>query len=416
MEFFKYTSFSINVLFMVTTGIVAVVMGYFFIISAFGWRRLNQRNENIGPVKNYAVIIAAHNEQAVIGSTIKSVKAMDYPKDKYDVFVVADNCSDDTAAIARGCGARVFERRDNLNKGKGKALKWMFDIILSTETKYDAVCILDADNLVSKDFLNMIDKKMLEGYQVVQGYRDMKNPWESWITSSYSITYWLANRLCQLPRQRLKLNCTLTGSGYAVSLETIRNFGWEVETLTEDVEYYFQLCLSNIKIGWAHEAVIYDEQPITLSQSWKQRTRWMQGHFSCVFLYGRQSVLKLIRERSLQSFDTVIMMFYPFIYVAGSLLMLLQVTKALFVQIDDPNIRSMVLFLLISLTTFIIQNIYSVWVLLNEKKADKNLLMGLALLPIFNLTWVPIMILGYFSRKNKEWAHITHNSSVLKSA
>lgn len=96
--------------------------------------------------------------------------------------------------------------------------------------------------------------------------------------------------------------------------------------------------------------------------------------------------------------------------------MLLQVTKALFVQIDDPNIRSMVLFLLISLTTFIIQNIYSVWVLLNEKKADKNLLMGLALLPIFNFTWVPIMILGYFSRKNKEWAHIAHNSSVLKSA
>ncbi|OPX42373.1 beta-monoglucosyldiacylglycerol synthase [Ruminiclostridium hungatei] len=416
MEFLKYMSFSINVLFMVATGVIAAVMGYFFIISVFGWRRRKEKQGAMSPAKNYAVIIAAHNEQTVIRSTINSVKAMDYPKDKFEVFVIADNCSDDTAAIARECGAVVFERRDNINKGKGKALSWIFDVILKAETEYDAVCILDADNLVSKDFLSKIDKKMREGYQVVQGYRDMKNPWESWITSSYSITYWLANRLCQLPRQYLNINCTLTGSGYAINLETIRCLGWKVETLTEDVEFYFQLCLSDVKIGWAHDAVIYDEQPITLSQSWKQRTRWMQGHFSCVFLYGRRAVSKLFRERSLQAFDAVVMMFYPFFYVIGSLLMLLQLTKSFLVQIDDPNIRSMVLFLSISVTTFIMQNLYSVWVLLNEKKADKNLFMGLALLPFFNFTWVPIMIQGYFSRKNKEWAHIAHNSSALKSA
>jgi len=280
------------------------------------------------------------------------------------------------------------------------------------DKKFDAVCILDADNLVSKDFLLELDKKMSQGYKVVQGYRDMKNPWESWITSSYSITYWLANRLCQLPRQYLGMNCTLTGSGYAVRTETLKKIGWEIETLTEDVEFYFQLCLHNIKIGWAHEAVIYDEQPTTLSQSWKQRTRWMQGHFSCTFIYGKRIFEKFLRDKSLQAFDSLIMLLYPFFYVIGSMLMAVQGIYVIATQISDVSIRTIVLLTVISTLTFLVQNIYSLSVLVDEKKANKNLILGLLILPLFNFTWIPIMIHGYFSRKNKKWAHIVHSGSI----
>ena len=412
MEFIKYIEFSANTFFIAAITIILTVLAYFFIVSVFGWRKRPEKHEVSHPDKNYAIIVAAHNEQSVIGNTIRSIKAMDYPAEKYGVFVIADNCTDDTANIARACGAVVFERQDTSNKGKGHALKWMFDKLFGSDFEFDAVCILDADNLVSKDFLLQIDKKMQKGYQVVQGYRDMKNPWDSWITSSYSITYWLANRLCQLPRQYLGMNCTLTGSGYAVSVDTLRKIGWEIETLTEDVEFYFQLCLNDVKIGWAHDAVIFDEQPVTLSQSWRQRTRWMQGHFSCVFLYGRRVFGKLLRDRSLQSFDTVVMLFYPFLYVMGSFLMAFQAMKTIILQIDDTNLKALLLFAAMSIITFVVQNVFSVTVLVNENKGSKNLIMGLVVLPIFNFTWVPIMIQGYFSRKNKNWAHIAHTSAA----
>lgn len=402
----------VNLFYVIALIIISGIAGYFFIISVHGWRKRPEAGDYKGPANDYAIIIAAHNEQAVIKNTISSIKKMNYPKNKYEIFVIADNCTDSTAQIARDSGARVYERSNTEEQGKGHALKWMFNILFHMNEKFDAVCILDADNLVSEDFLLQLDRKMEQGYQVVQGYRDMKNPWESWITSSYSITYWLANRLCQLPKQYLGMNCTLTGSGYAVRIDTLKNTGWEIETLTEDVEFYFQLCLKDIKIGWAHDAVIYDEQPITLSQSWRQRTRWMQGHFSCSFIYGKRIFKKFLSEKSLQSFDTLVMLLYPFVYVIGFILMIIQGIHTVFGQIEDVSARTILALIIVSLLTFLIQNIYSLSVLVNEKKANKNLILGLILLPIFNFTWVPIMIQGYFSRKNKQWAHIAHTGSV----
>lgn len=411
-ELFKTLSNLAGFLYISAIAIIFIIAGYFFVISVFGWRKRTGKYNYSGPRNSYAIIIAAHNEQSVIQNTIKSIKELEYPEELYEIFVIADNCRDDTAQSAREAGAVVYERKDPIERGKGHALKWMFDLLFQMERKFDAVCILDADNLVAKDFLLQMDKSMAEGYEVVQGYRDMKNPWESWITSSYAITFWLANRLCQLPRKYLGMNCTLTGSGYAVRMDILKKIGWEIETLTEDVEFYFQLCLNNVKIGWAHDAVIYDEQPTTLSQSWKQRKRWMQGHFSCTFIYGRRIFHKFMKEKTLQTFDSLVMLTYPFFYIAGCILMAFQAVYTMFEQIEDVSVRTVFAIALIWTITFITQNIYSLSVLVDEKKANKNLIFGLIILPIFNFTWIPIMIQGYFSRKNKEWAHITHTGSV----
>lgn len=400
-----------NSLYFIAVAIIAIIAGYYFVISAFGWKKRTDKYYYKGPLNSYAIIISAHDEEMVIRNTINSIKEMDYPSNKYEIFVVADNCSDNTAQLARESGASVYERTNLQENGKGQALKWMFNILFRLNKKYDAVVILDADNLVSKDFLKQIDKKMSQGFEVVQGYRDMKNPWESWVTMSYSITYWLANRLCQLPRQYLGMNCTLTGSGYAVRIDTLKKIGWKIETLTEDVEFYFQLCLQDVKIGWAHEAVIYDEQPTTLLQSWKQRTRWMQGHFSCVFIYGKQILRKLLQEKNIHAFDSLVMLLYPFFCVLGSILMVIQGIYTV-ARIGDASIRTIVILALISVISFLVQNIYSLSVLADEKKANKKVILGLIILPLFNFTWVPIMIQGYFSRKNKKWAHIAHSGSI----
>lgn len=401
-----------NLVYFIAAALITIIIGYYFIISAHGFKKKTESYNYKGPLNRYAIIISAHNEQAVIKNTINSIREMDFPSDKYEVFVIADNCSDKTAQIARESGATVYERTNLKQNGKGQALKWMFSILFKLDKVFDAVLILDADNLVSKDFLIQIDKKMSQGFKVVQGYRDMKNPWESWITLSYSITYWLANRLCQLPRQYLGINCTLTGSGYAVSIDVLKKTGWEIETLTEDVEFYFRLCLENVKIGWAHDAVIYDEQPTTLIQSWRQRTRWMQGHFNCSFIYVKPIMKKLLKDKSMQSFDSLIMLLYPFFYVLGGVVMAAQGIYFLLKQVQYMSIHTIIILALISVLTFLAQNIFSLSVLADENKANKKVILGLIILPLFNFTWVPIMIQGYFSRKNKKWAHIAHSGSV----
>lgn len=392
--------------------ILPVLLGsYIFIISIFAWRKRKETGTYKGPTSSYALIIAAHNEETVIHNIIENLKKLEYPVDKYDIFVIADNCTDKTAEIARKSGALVYERFNKSEEGKGHALKWMFNILFNLEKKYDAVCIFDADNLVSVNFLKEIDKKLCAGYKVVQGYRDVKNPFDSWITASYAITYWISNRLFQLPRHYLGMNNTITGSGYAVRTDTLRETGWEISSLTEDIEFSVQLMLKDIKIGWAHDAVIYDEQPLTLSQSWSQRKRWMQGHAYCAARYTRELGSKLLCDRSLAAFDSMIVMLYPFILVFGCLFTFLG-TASYFALHYNKLSANIIAFLLPSLILYILQSAYFGVFIKLEKRFRLEVLMGLIVFPIFNLTWIPIIIQGFIDRNKKEWIHIAHIRNI----
>lgn len=151
---------------------VFVLSGYYVVLSLFGLKKRKKVNIHENQ-KSFALIVAAHNEEVVIGKAVESLMHLDYPKELYDVFVIADNCDDNTAAIAREHGAKVFERTNKDKRGKGFALEWMFDKIFKMDKKYDAVGIFDADNLVSQNFLSEMNCYMCEGYKVVQGYIDI---------------------------------------------------------------------------------------------------------------------------------------------------------------------------------------------------------------------------------------------------
>lgn len=259
-----------------------VVGCYFFGISIFGWiKKKEEPVENFPPQKKFALIVAAHNEELVISHIIDSLFRQNYPKDLYDVFVIADNCSDKTAEIARAHGAIVYERFNDKERGKGFALEWMFNKIYAMEDRYDVVGVFDADNLVSSNYLLEMNKQLSKGHKVVQGYIDSKNPYDSWVTCSYSIAFWQANRIFQLPRYYLGLNCGLCGTGFCISIDVLKKIGWGATCLTEDLEFTMKLALNDMKVAWADEAVVYDEKPLTLMQSWNQRKRWMQGHADC---------------------------------------------------------------------------------------------------------------------------------------
>ncbi len=137
--------------------------------------------------------------------------------------------------------------------------------------------MFDADNLVHKNFLKEMNKKMCKGYKVVQGYLDSKNPEDTWITGSYSIAFWSCNRMFQLARYNLGLSSQLGGTGFCIDTDILKELGWGATCLTEDLEFSCKIILNGYKVGWAHDAIIYDEKPLTLGQSWRQRKRWMQG-------------------------------------------------------------------------------------------------------------------------------------------
>lgn len=379
---------------------------YNFIISLFSWyKRKEQPLENFKPVIRFAVIIAAHNEANVLGELIKNLRGLDYPDELYDVLVVADNCADNTAQVAAQNGAIVYERKDPDNGGKGYALKWMFQRILEGDKEYDAVCIFDADNLVHKDFLLHMNKRLLQGYKVVQGYIESKNSSDTWITANYSINFWIGNRVCQLPRSYIGLSCYLMGTGSVISADILQRIGWNPSCLTEDLEFTLKLILSGTKVAWAHDAITYDERPVGFMQSIRQRIRWLQGQSYCICRYMKALIVRAATKRDRVAFDAVMYILQPFFIVLQQIILLVSTLYAIPVLLQS---RSYMVFhfsfdpknFLLFVLPFII--------IFFEGKLFSKVTFYIITVPIFSYTWVYVTVVGFLKRNHKEWVHTKH--------
>lgn len=389
------------------------IFGYYLIISMFAWKRKKEPKGEEFPAKNrFALLVAAHDEEAVIPAIIKSLFQMNYPRELFDVFVIADNCTDSTAEVSKKCGAKVYERFDQVKKGKGNAMEWMFKKLSEMKVRYDGVCIFDADNLVSPNFLLEMNKHLCMGHKVVQGYLDSKNPSDTWISGNNSIAFWISNRMIQLPRYYLGLSCLLGGTGFMLSTEIIEKVGWKATCLTEDLEYTLKLVVNGLKVYWAHDAVIYDEKPLTLKQSWKQRKRWMQGHFDCFGRYEKVLLKKGIKEKNWAAFDCFMYMLQPITAVINGIVMVFSFAYLAYLlatgKIYEWSTVRQVTFILSYLVVY-----FATWFVAIEGKI-KNLkvLLHIFLLPFYNLTWVPIVIQGFRHRKQKDWVHTLHTRVV----
>ncbi|HEY9062020.1 MAG TPA: glycosyltransferase family 2 protein [Pseudobacteroides sp.] len=388
---------------------------YYFGISVFGWiKRKEDSYKDYGPSKKFALVIAAHNEELVIAHIIDSLKKQNYPKELYDIFVVADNCTDNTAKIASEHGAIVYNRSNNELKGKGFALEWMFEKIFDMEKNYDAISIFDADNLVSSNYLMEMNKQLCKGHKVVQGYIDSKNPFDSWITCSYSIAFWLSNRIFQLPRYYLGLSCGLCGTGFCVETKVLKQIGWGATCLTEDLEFTMKLALNGMKVAWAHNAIVYDEKPLTLRQSWNQRKRWMQGHADCASRFLGALFKKAFKEQNLVAFDCALYLFQPIRFIFIGL-----ITIMMWIQLIYPTSPFFSLKYVFPVEVWnvfvVLQFFYGPLVVISEKKFNNKTILGFLLYPFYCLTWVPITIEGFLSKNNKEWDHTTHTREITIS-
>lgn len=445
---------------------VFIVMIYYLILSLFGiYKKKDEGAKNCPPKKTFALLVAAHNEEMVVGKIVESLQNIEYPKDMYDIFVIADNCTDKTADIARKYGVSVCERKVPDKRGKGYALEWMFNKIFKMDKAYDAVGIFDADNLVSKNFLNEMNYKLLKGYKVVQGYIDSKNPDDSWITESYSISFWTVNRLFQLGRANLGLSNQIGGTGFCIETTILKELGWGVTCLADDLEFTSKLVLNGYKVGWAHNAIVYDEKPLTLKQSWNQRKRWMQGFADVASRFFFKLIKKSIKDRSFTALDCALYTIQPLatllmglaafltliqnnnehglnIFVINQLFTQNATTKILwqvfsiaqflltpFIMVLENKLskKMLLVFALYSLNVVVLSHIYesptlyqviignAVYIgifiialgIIGRKKSIK-LFIWYLLYGIYTLTWIPITIQGILDKNNKEWSHTKH--------
>lgn len=174
----------------------------------------------------YAVLISARNEELVIGNLLDSISAQDYPSRLVRVFVVADNCTDKTAKVARAHGAIVYERFNDKLVGKGYALEYLLDRIGEEYGDvFDAYMVFDADNLLSEDYISRMNETFSDGYRIITSYRNSKNYGDNWISAGYALWFLREAKYLNNARYLLGTSCAVSGTGFMFSREILKSCG-----------------------------------------------------------------------------------------------------------------------------------------------------------------------------------------------
>ncbi|MDQ0721725.1 cellulose synthase/poly-beta-1,6-N-acetylglucosamine synthase-like glycosyltransferase [Paenibacillus sp. W4I10] len=401
----------LDAIFVTMQVILALLAVYQFTFSLFGLIK-KKKKKHYPATKSFAVLVAAHNEEQVIGALMENLKQLDYPKDLYDVFVICDNCTDGTAQIVREHGLNACVRTNADLRGKGYAIEWMLKYLWKLPRQYDAVVMFDADNLVDRNFLLEMNDDLNNGSRVIQGYIDTKNPEDSWITAAYGVSYWYINRLWQLSRHNLNMANFLGGTGMCFETNLLKEIGWGATSLVEDLEFTMRSVQRNVYPVFNYDAKVFDEKPLTFKASARQRLRWMQGHFTVARRYFFPLLWQSIKERSLVKFDLAI-------YGANVYVVLLTFLMTAVMWVDmaifsGPHIANIygyfplwVGFLAIGLNilTFLLS-------MALEKVTFAKVYLYLILFPIYLLSWYPITFYAFFTQNNKQWSHTQHTRVV----
>lgn len=369
----------------------------------------------------YAFFIAAHNEEAVIANLVKSIKDQDYPSELIDVFVVADACTDNTAQAAREAGAIVYERNDLSRKGKSWVMDYGFDRILREYPgKHEAFFIFDADNLLSRDYVTIMNDAFDQGYLALTSYRNSKNFGSSWISSAYATWFIREARYLNNARMICHTSCAVSGSGYLVSAKLIEGMkGWDFHTLTEDIQFSTFCAIHGVRIGYA-PAEFFDEQPVTLKASIKQRMRWTKGFYQVLFTYGRHMFKSIGKFHRFAAYD-MLMVVGP----AMLLTLMCLLVNVTFVAVGSLSygflatdaeiemaIGSIIMMLAYMYGTFFVMGLSTT---ITEWKhihcpQKWRIFTNLFTFPLFMFTYVPLTVAALFLKV--DWVPTPHDVSV----
>lgn len=381
-----------------------IYMLYYLFFAMFAFKKSKNKLEENG-YKKFGILIPARNEELVVGNLIQSLNNQNYPKDKYDIYVLPNNCDDNTEEVAKSFNTQVIDCKNRIINSKGDVLRYAFKYLKDYD--YDGYIIFDADNIVHPEFIEEMNKALCSGYRVAQGYRDSKNPSDTWVSSSHSLHYIIQNYFMNKPRMNINKSCFINGTGFMVSKEYLNENGYNSLSMTEDIELTVKCGLQNEQIVFVENAITYDEQPADFTTSWKQRKRWSVGTLQCLKTYWNRLVKDIFKNKNMASVESIMFLTAPIMQLIGTFNMALQVGLDLAQARKIDYISKVIL-----LGLYYASNIVLTVGILNIcQKPVKNYIKGIIFLPLFYLSWVPINVAALFEKK-KKWERIEHTRAV----
>lgn len=366
------------------------------------------------PNKRFLLLVPAHDEEAVIGALIENLAALNYPKHLFDIYVIADNCGDKTASVARHLGAKVLEHTylPGEKRGKPYAIEWALRQV--NVASYDAVAFFDADNLVAPNYLQVMNNHLHGGARLIQAYLDTKNPNDNWMTISYAAAYYYMNRAWQVGRHRLGLSVGIGGTGFCVDTQLLQTVGWTATTLTEDLEFQMQCLLVGVRARFALDTRVYDEKPLEFRASVIQRLRWARGHWQVFFRYFVPLLSRSIRNRDYRCLDGLL-------YLLNPTLIVLSLWIGLSVLLQGP-VASLVGHQVQLLPSFfpawfgnavlVYQIFYMSWCVRKDTNNRTSHTWMYVLNLSFNAVYLPLIVWGLFTMSDNTWKRTEHVRAV----
>ena len=411
----------------VTSYFLLGMMVYQIILGIFGFRKGTKDYKDHDPESRFLVLVPAHNEEKVISGIIQNLQRMDYPKELYDFYIIADNCTDHTADVARSLGANVIETRKespDAPTGKPIALRKALDALGDYQNRYDLMMIFDADNLMDENMFREVNSQYLDKNKpdFIQCYLGCKNKNGAIAWIDYS-GFTLTNRFFQLGKHRLGLNCGIGGTGFAMSTEYLyERGGWTTRSLTEDFEIQVEATMEGRRILWNHNTRVYDEKPTKFKASLRQKNRWGQGRWY-VTIHETANLFRCLfkGEISIWEFFSVL----THMYTGGAyIFVLLQMLCTGILCLMTPG---MVFYnlsfgsLLYSIGIFA----YSFFFLFYyADAADNKIRFSLKTLPVMIASFLANMVIGLISqvygllkcRDQAHWAKTEHKFDAVETA
>ncbi len=366
---------------------------------------------------HYAFIIPARNEEGVLGRLIESIHQQKYPQELITIFVVADNCDDQTAKVARDLGAIVYERFDKLHQTKGYAMQFLFKQIARDfpDGAFDGYFVFDADNILKSDYIQHMNDAFASGEKIITSFRNSKNIDTNLLSAMNSMHFLRTNRFAHRPRSYLHLSTIIQGTGFLFAHEMIKD-GWNYVDLTEDRSFSVDALLKGYRITYCDDAEFYDEQPTTFKMIIRQRKRWAKGHLMITSRVFKPLVQSMFKQRSFASYDMLIINI-PLVLIMflwGLLIFILNVINLL---VGDggfwlPFLQLLKTIFVSGLITWMILSLQAIYIFIVERKRLKKLSFFRKVLiiltwPLFDILDVPTKIMALFS--SGKWKPIPHN-------
>ncbi len=405
-----------------------VLFSYKFVLGAIGLffkKKFPEAKQD----HTYAILIAGRNEEKVIGQLINSIQTQNYDKSKLKIFMVADNCTDSTANVAREAAQKypevectVYERFNKEVVGKGYALDFLLEKIKQDFPDYipDAYMIFDADNLLDKNYVLEVNKAFDNGSKIITSYRNSKNFNTNWVSATTGMAFLRECRFIHTPRALLNTSTFVSGTGFTVSSQILNvDTGWKYTTLTEDIEFSTNNIACGEKVTYCDDAIFYDEQPTTFKASWNQRMRWQKGFYQCFVGYFWALFAALFTRNSFASYEMIIMIF-PFsaITVFWNIIYIIYGAFYTFTSKIAPGAPVPILTILAGLLSTIaifyaLLFAYGMLILISERKRVKTTfwqkIKHSLMFPVFMFSYLPISIVALF--KKVKWKQIPHTDS-----